>query len=209
METLDELLERVPALAACRADMTSAADALIACAKEGKTVFVGGNGGSSADAGHIAGELLKSFAMPRPVPACEQERWRRDGGETGAFLAAHLQQGISAVALGHDPAYVSAMANDVCWRSVLAQELYARAAAGDVFLGLTTSGNSENVVAAACLARLQGLTVLGLTGGSGGALTAFCDVCIRVSASSTPRVQELHQCVYHWLCAAVERACYG
>ncbi len=208
-ECLDNLLARTPHLSVCRADLTAAAAAMTDCARAGGTLFFGGNGGSCADAEHIVGEFLKSFELPRPLPAAEQDALRQEHGEAGARLADGLEVGIRAIALSAHPAFLSAMANDVGWDIAWAQQLYALSRPGDVFLGLTTSGNSTNILHAARVSRLRGLTCLGLTGEDGGRLKDLSDHCIRVPAVETARIQELHLQVYHWLCATVEEQLFG
>jgi D-sedoheptulose 7-phosphate isomerase len=206
---LQDLLTRSPILESCHAELAAAAAAMIACAQAGRIMFFAGNGGSHADAEHIVGEFIKSFNRRRPVPGADREELVRLFGADGTYLADYLEAGVPALCLGSHPAFVSAMANDVSWEVVYAQQLYAMANPGDLFVAISTSGNSVNLLHAARIARLRQVHCVGLTGDSGGELLEFCDICIRVPASETPRIQELHQQVYHWLCATVERSLFG
>ena len=170
---------------------------------KGGTLYLCGNGGSMADALHISGELLKSFALPRPVPA--NLTLRLEGLPHGDDLAEHLQRGLRAHVLGANPALTSAVANDVPLRGmVLAQELYALARAGDVLLALSTSGSSLNVLRAVALAKALDVTTIGLTGRAPNALVDMADLAVSVPADRTDEVQELHQVLYHRLCLMLE-----
>jgi D-sedoheptulose 7-phosphate isomerase len=161
-----------------------------------------------ADALHISGELLKSFKRPRPLPEAHQLRLK--SLPHGEALAQHLQRGLRAVVLGANLSLRSAMDNDSPLPNLaLAQELYALARPGDVFMGISTSGDARNVLYAASVARALGLTVIGLTGAHGGALAPLCDVAVRVPASETDVVQTWHQQVYHLLCDMLEAQMVG
>jgi len=201
---LKRLLERYPVLEACASEIASAGDMLIKAAMEGNKFLICGNGGSAADADHITGELLKSFCKKRPIEEELAARLRETGGEEGALLAEKLQAGIPAISLTQHNALSTAFANDVDPNLVFAQQCNVFGKRGDVFWGITTSGNANNVYYAALTARARGLKVLGLTGESGGKLKALCDVCIRVPERETYKVQELHLPVYHALCLYIE-----
>ena len=165
-------------------------------AQEG-TLFLAGNGGSAADADHWSGELLKGFCKLRPLSAEARSHMRPE-------LADRLQGGIRAIPLTGFPAFTTAFSNDVDPSLVWAQLVHALGRRGDVFIGLSTSGNASNVCAAAEAARAKGLTVIGLTGQHGGALKSLCDLCICVPATETYHVQELHLPVYHCLSLMLE-----
>lgn len=173
------------------------------CFAAGGTLFLCGNGGSMADALHISGELLKSYARRRPLP--ERLRAKLAAQPDGDLLTHNLEPGLRAVVLGANTILSSAVANDMPDRDVgYAQELLALARPGDVLLGISTSGNARNVVYAAQVARALGLTVIGFTGESGGRLAELSDIALRVPASATARVQELHIQCYHALCEMLE-----
>jgi phosphoheptose isomerase len=205
---LREVLRQMPAPAEMESALVQAFNALWRCFRTGGTLFLAGNGGSMADAMHISGELLKSFKRPRPLP--EAYRARLAALPDGEALAAHLQQGLRAVVLGANLSLRSAVDNDIPLPNVaLAQELVALARPGDVLLGISTSGNAQNVLHAATAARALGMTVLGLTGARGGRLAGMADVTISVPAHETDVAQTMHQQVYHALCDMLEAQMFG
>lgn len=196
-------LVRHPALGAIAAEVARAYAAIAASLEQGGTLYLCGNGGSFADALHISGELLKSFARPRPLP--EALRARLLAQEHGTELAEHLQAGLRAHVLGCNPALASAVANDIPLAGIgYAQELVALARAGDVLLGISTSGRARNVLLAVSTAKALGMTTIGLTGARESPLSALVDIPLRVPESETYRVQELHQALYHQLCLMLE-----
>jgi len=183
--------------------MEHAFQALTQCFRAGGTLFICGNGGSMADALHISGELLKSYARPRPLS--DHVRTRLSAQPDGELLVHNLEGGLRAVVLGSNPSLASAVANDMPDRDVnLAQELLALARPGDILLGISTSGNAANVSYAAQTAHALGMTVIGLTGNTGGRLTSLSDIPLRVPADRTDRVQELHIQCYHALREMIE-----
>ncbi len=178
-------------------------DAIVQSLESEGTLFVCGNGGSMADALHISGELLKSFALPRPVPPALAARLA--SLPYGRELAEHLQRGLRTHVLGCNPALSSAVANDVAASGmVLAQELYALAREGDVLLALSTSGKSQNVLRAVALAKVLGVRTIGMTGRAPNPLADLADLTLCVPCSRTDQVQELHQVLYHRLCLMLE-----
>ncbi len=200
---LDDLLARHPELDPVADDLARAFHELVRCYKTGGTLYLCGNGGSMADALHISGELLKSYAHARPLPESLRRRLRLQ--PDGELLIRNLEGGLRAVVLGTNPSLVSAVANDRPDRDVnLAQELLALAHPGDVLLGISTSGNARNVAYAAQTARAIGITTIGLTGSDGGRLVELADIAIRVPAQRTDRVQEQHILCYHALCEMLE-----
>lgn len=205
---VEELVARRPELAAITGDLARAYRTLVASFAAGGTLFLGGNGGSFADALHISGELLKSFRRPRPLP--ENIRRRFASLPDGERLAAHLEQGLRAVVLGANLSLASAVHNDNPIANInYAQELCVLARPGDVLLGISTSGNAENLRLAAQTARVLGVKVIALTGESGGKIASLADVAIRVPARTTPEVQELHQPIYHALCEMLDVHFFG
>ena len=199
------LFTRYPALAACRPDLERCRDWLIETFAGGHTLLLCGNGGSAADCEHIAGELQKGFLAARRPAATWRQQLVADHGDAGTYLAARLQEGLPAIALTGHPALQTAVSNDLGADLGFAQQVLAMGRAGDLLLGLSTSGNAANVAHAVRVARVRGLRTVGLTGQSGGQLASLCDLTIRVPASETAVVQELHLPVYHWLCASVEK----
>ena len=190
-----ELLERYPNLIFCKADILRAKEAIIRCYEKKGKLLLCGNGGSAADCDHIVGELMKGFLLKRRV----------DDKKIPENIRERLQGSLPAISLSSHTAFMSAFINDVEPSMVYAQMLYGYAGPNDVFIGISTSGNSANVVNAAMLAKAIGLETVALTGKSGGALSEICDVTIRVPETETYKVQELHLPVYHYLCAEVEK----
>jgi D-sedoheptulose 7-phosphate isomerase len=201
-----ELLQ-YPSLAATAAAVARAYAAIVAAFEQGGTLYLCGNGGSFSDALHISGELLKAFARPRPLPTelCARLREQPEGAE----LAEHLQAGLRAHVLGCNPALATAVANDIPVPGIgYAQELCALGRAGDVLLGISTSGRARNVLLAVATARAMRITTIGLTGGGGSAslppLANQVDIALCVPERETYRVQELHLALYHRLCLMLE-----
>ncbi|MBF0109860.1 MAG: SIS domain-containing protein [Magnetococcales bacterium] len=150
--------------------------------RRGQRILIAGNGGSAADAQHIAAELVSRFLFDRPA--------------------------LSALALTTDTSILTAIGNDYGFDRVFSRQIEANGAAGDLFLALSTSGNSPNILAAIKSARNKSMTVLGLTGRSGGQMAQMCDCCIRIPSDATPRIQEGHILVGHLIAAHVEQALF-
>ena len=203
-EHIDRLIERYPALTACRGDIEAACEALVSCYERGGKVLLCGNGGSCADSDHIAGELLKGFLKKRPLSSEMRAAMQAKCAELDASTLDKLQGGLPAVPLTAMAALFTAFCNDVDPELVYAQQVLALAKPGDVLIGITTSGNAKNVASAVKVAKGLGVTVLGLTGEKGGLLKELANINVSVPACETYQVQELHLPVYHCLCAAVE-----
>ncbi len=200
---LRDMVERSPTLDVVAAPLARTFRILVTGFETSGTLFLCGNGGSLADALHISGELAKSYARRRALPGRLEARLV--SSPDGDLLARNLEPGLRAVVLGINPSLTSAVANDMPDRDMnLAQELLALARPGDLFLGISTSGNARNVAYAAQTARALGLNVLALTGEGGGRLAALADVAIQVPARRTDRIQELHVQCYHTLCEMLE-----
>ena len=208
---LDLLIERYPVLHVCREDIIKAYDILETCFSGGNKLLVAGNGGSCADAEHIVGELMKGFKLPRRSAEEFAEKLRAVDPARGEELAEKLQGGLPAVALSGHQGLNTAYINDVENGGLLmyAQQVNGYGKAGDVFLGISTSGNSKNVMYAAVVARAKGMKVLGLTGSMGGQLAEIADVAIKVPETETYMIQELHLPVYHTLCLMLEEKFFG
>jgi D-sedoheptulose 7-phosphate isomerase len=201
---IQDLFARYPILEACRKGVSGALELLIKCYAADGTVLVCGNGGSAADADHLVGELMKGCLRRRSLPEDLRFRLRETAGDDGAFLGDVLQGTLRAIALTAHSALVSAYTNDQSGEAVFAQQVLGYGRAGDVFIGISTSGNSRNVILAAQMARVRGLSIVGLTGKSGGRLGPLCDALIAAPEEETFKVQELHLPVYHALAAALE-----
>mgnify|MGYP004729223029 FL=1 len=201
---LNDLVMRYPVLGIVRDDVNKAYSLLEACYENGGKLLIAGNGGSAADAEHIVGELMKGFVKRRPLPK-ELKRALIDTDPIrGSELSEKLQQGLPAIALTNHAALSSAFANDVDGMLSYAQQVNGYGKEGDVFLGISTSGNSENVMYAAVTAKAKGMKVIGLTGRDGGKLAKLADVAIVVPEQETYKIQELHLPIYHALCLMLE-----
>lgn len=212
MTRLDEKLEkhigilvkRYPKLTLVRNDIVNAYQIFEECYENDGKLLVAGNGGSAADAEHIAGELMKRFKRPRPVPDEFARKLREVDPVRGELLAENLECALMAVPLVAHEALTTAYINDVDGLGVFAQQLYGFGRQGDVFLGISTSGNSENIINAAVVARAVGIKTIGLTGADGGVLAEMADVTVKVPETETYMVQELHLPVYHCWCLMLE-----
>jgi len=201
---IHDMLSRCPQLSSCVQALMTAEQTIAQTLTHDGCLYLCGNGGSMADALHISGELLKSYLHPRPLDLATQARLNTAGPD-GTLLAQSLQRGLRAHVLGLNHALSSAVENDVSVSSVgYAQELLVMARPGDALLGISTSGNAQNICYAAQVARALGLTVIALTGQNGGKLASLADIAIRAPATRTDRVQELHVHLYHCLCEMLE-----
>lgn len=206
---LDELVKRYPQLAVCRSDIEAAYEVMEEAYEKDHKLLIAGNGGSAADSEHIAGELMKRFKTPRPVPSEFSKKLVEIDSERGLGLAKNLERGLMAIPLVAHEALTTAYINDVDGLGVFAQQLYGFGRPGDVFLGISTSGNSKNVMSATVVARALGIKVIGLTGATGGELAKVADVSIKVPETETYMIQELHLPVYHCLCLMLEDRFFG
>ena len=197
VQDIDNLLERRPELASCRHDITRACEAMLTCFRSGNQVLLCGNGGSAADCEHIAGELVKRFSRPRPLAPELAEK-------LGPDLTNNLHGALPALSLPSLVGFTTAFVNDDEPEYAFAQQVVAFGKPGDILLGISTSGNSKNILHAAKAAQALGLVTIGLTGESGGQLASSCDIMVKAPATEVPRVQELHLPVYHTLCQVVE-----
>lgn len=203
------LIKRYPVLEVCCADLIAAYEIMEEAYVNDKKLLIAGNGGSAADAEHIAGELMKRFKTPRPVPADFAVKLKSIDPERGVNLAKNLEQGLMAIPLVAHEALTTAYINDVDGLGVFAQQLYGFGRPGDVFLGISTSGNSKNIMSATVVARALGIKVIGLTGANGGELASVADVAVRVPETETYKIQELHLPIYHTWCLMLEDRFFG
>lgn len=201
---LNMLLERYPVLDICKEDIFTAYDVLAKCFAGNKKLLIAGNGGSAADSMHIVGELMKSFVLPRKLnkEICKSIDKHCEHAD---HLKINLQMALPAIALVNEIGLITAYGNDVVQDLVYAQQILGYGNKGDVFLGITTSGNSKNIIYAAETAKAKGMKVIVLTGKSGGKIKNIVDVCVTVPEEETYKVQELHQPLYHAWCLELER----
>lgn len=207
-EHLDNLIKRYPALKICREDIISSFLILERSYKNGGKLLVAGNGGSAADALHIVGELMKAFVLPRKLSNKVCDALNKSSNHAD-YLKQNLQMALPAIALVSEVGLTTAYSNDVAPDLIFAQQVLGYAKAGDVFLGISTSGNSKNIIYAAEVAKAMDMTVIGLTGATGGNMKNVCDICIKVPTKETFKVQELHLPVYHALCLEIEKSMFG
>ena len=158
-------------------------DLALSVYRRGGKILVAGNGGSAADAQHIAGELISRFFFDRPA--------------------------LPALALTTDTSILTAIGNDYGYENLFSRQIEGNGKAGDLFLAISTSGNSPNILKAITVARAMKIHCVGLTGASGGKMAEVCDVCLKVPSTVTPRVQESHLLIGHLLCAFIEQGMFG
>ena len=206
---IDLLIERYPILEECRQSLIDAYLIMEEAYEGDHKLLIAGNGGSAADSEHIAGELMKRFKTPRPVTPEMAERLKAIDPVRGENLAKNLERGLMAIPLVAHEALSTAYINDVDGLGVFAQQLFGFGRPGDVFLGISTSGNSKNVMSATVVARALGIKVIGLTGAKGGELAQVADVVVKVPERETYMIQELHLPVYHCWCLMLEDKFFG
>jgi len=203
-QIIDRLIERYPPLEVCKEDIKRAGNIIIESYKNSGQFLTCGNGGSSSDSDHIVGELMKSFSKKRPLDNDFRDSLRKVDKERGDLMAMKLEKGLPAISLNAHAALVSAVSNDIGGDFIFAQQVVGYGRKGDVLLGISTSGNSQNIVDACIVAKAKGLKVITLTGEKGGEMKNYADIAIRVPSTCTPDVQEFHLPVYHALCIMVE-----
>ena len=206
MNYVELLLERYPALCVCEESVNAAIAALIDTYRRGGKLLLCGNGGSAADCDHIVGELMKGFLKKRPLSDESRAKMRARFPDLSDATLSGLQGGLAAISIPSAVALGTAFANDADARLSFAQATLALGREGDVLVAISTSGNAENVVLAAEVARGLGMTVIALTGEGGGRLASVADIAVRAPSRETFAVQELHLPIYHAICAAVEDA---
>lgn len=208
-EIFNDLFVEFPGLEPIKDDIWKAFQIMRECYESGGKILICGNGGSGSDAEHITGELMKSFAIRRPLPQSDRDRILDFFPEDGDFLANNLEGALPAISLVSQTSLISAFANDVSWDLAYAQQVYGYGKRGDVLIALSTSGNSANIVWAVKAARAFGLKTIGFAGRDGGMLGKLCDGAIIVPFEETYRIQEFHLPIYHALCSMVEVHFFG
>lgn len=206
---IEVLVNRYPVLNSVKDEIVEAYFLLVESYKNEGKLLIAGNGGSAADAEHIVGELIKGFKLPRKLNENFTDKLISENEELGTVLAESLQGALPAIALDGHPALSTAYMNDCEPLLCFAQQVNGYGKAGDVFLGISTSGNSKNILYAATTAHAKGMKVIGLTGAKDSKLTQMSDVCIKVPQTETYMIQELHLPVYHCLCLMLEDEFFG
>lgn len=206
---VDSLIERHSVLNVCRDDIILAYSILETAFANKHKLLVAGNGGSASDSEHIVGELMKEFKLKRKIYSNQAKALMKIDKEMGQELANNLQGALPAICLTGHSSLTTAFINDVNADMIFAQQVNGYGKKNDVFLGISTSGNSKNVVYAAITAKAKGLKVIGLTGLKESKLSSLSDCCLRVPETETYKIQELHLPVYHCLCLMLEESFFG
>lgn len=206
---MNNIFERYDNLEICRDDMERGVRMMCETYYKGGKILVCGNGGSCADSEHIVGELMKSFVLPRNIPQSDAERLENLLGDDAELFKNNLQRGIPAFSLCSQSGVMTAYNNDVNADLVYAQLLYASAKKEDLLIGISTSGNSKNVVNAVKVAKAMGIKSLCMTGARECEIDKFADCVIKVPETETYKIQELHLPVYHYLCLETEKILFG
>ena len=206
---IETLVSRFPELVTTQETIKESYKLLEECYANRGKLLIAGNGGSAADAEHIVGELMKGFALKRPVAPQLSSAMCAVDPEMGEVLSRNLQGALPAIALDGHLSLITAYMNDCEPQLCFAQQVNGYGRPGDVLLCLSTSGNSKNVLYAAVVAKAKGMKVIGLTGQKDSKLSALADACIQVPQEETYRAQELHLPIYHCLCLMLEERFFG
>lgn len=209
LAVIDHLIERYPVLSSMKEPLITTVDTIINCYAKGGKLLICGNGGSAADAEHITGELMKGFLLPRRLGEEKKQQLMETCPEDAAYLIENLQEALPAISLVNQIALGTAFANDQAPDLVFAQQVFGLGKKGDILFAISTSGNSQNVLYAAQVARSFGISVISLTGAGGGKLRSLTDILLAVPDKETYRIQELHLPIYHALCIAAEQEFFG
>lgn len=209
MKHIELLLDRYPSLISVKEDIITSYLLLEESYKNGGKLLIAGNGGSAADAEHIVGELMKGFKNARKLNETLSKKLIAENQELGLYLSENLQGALPAIALDGHPALSTAYMNDCEPLLCFAQQVNGYGEAGDIFLGISTSGNSKNILYGAVTARAKGMKVIGLTGARDSKLKKMSDVCIKAPQTETYMIQELHLPIYHCLCLMLEDRFFG
>ena len=206
---LEELINRYPELEVCEDDIVQAYELIQDAYDHNHKLLIAGNGGSAADSEHMAGELMKRFKTARPVNKELADKIKSVDSNRGERLIQNLEMPLRAVPLTSHLALTTAYMNDADATGVFAQQMLGFGDEGDVFLAISTSGNSENIISACILAKALGIRIVGLTGKNESKISELADVCIRVPEIETYKIQERHLPVYHCLCLMLENHYFG
>jgi len=204
MDHLQQLVQRYPHLESVKSEIEAAFKMLVNCYTNGGKLLIAGNGGSASDAEHIAGELMKTFMKKRALPDSFITDINNVDLKIAEYLVPRMQPGLPAIALSGHASLNTACINDIDGNITFAQQVYGYGKEDDILLGISTSGNSKNILYACAVAKAKKLKIIGLTGLGGGLLKNFSDICICVPETETYKIQELHLPVYHILCMMLE-----
>jgi len=202
---MKNLIIRYPALENIENDIENAVAALEKVFRSGGKLLLCGNGGSASDCEHIVGELMKTFIKKRPLSVEEKEIFSSNFDEQGTYISENLQRSLPAISLPSQSSIFTAFVNDVQPDLIYAQLAYGYGTKGDALIGITTSGNSKNIINAVIAAKAKGMITIGLTGANHCKLDEYCDIVIHAPETETYKVQEYHLPIYHYICAELER----
>lgn len=204
---LEQAIQKYPWMTQCQKDMCRALEILEETYKKQGIVLLCGNGGSSSDADHIVAELMKSFLRERPIsPKARRQLGTYTHGEA---IAKQMCRAIPALNLAAQTALCTAIANDISFDMVFAQQVYAYGGEHHTLFAISTSGRSVNVLNAAIAAKAKGMRTIGLTGRECGEMNRYFDVLLQAPAINTCEIQEMHVAIYHTLCAMLEEEIFG
>lgn len=201
---IDLLCKNYPKLSVIRNSVLEAAEIIISCFSTGGKLLICGNGGSSADSDHFAAELMKRFELKRPLEDRMKQRLAEIDPGRGNLLGEKLEHSLPVISLASNNALITAISNDTGPEMIFAQQVIGYGNEGDILIGLSTSGNSMNIVDAFITAKALNMAVIGITGKTGGKMKQFCDVLINVPEERTADIQELHLPVLHTICRIIE-----
>jgi phosphoheptose isomerase len=201
---IGELLEEFPKLSFCENSIREAISILKKCYQNNGKLLICGNGGSAADSEHMVGELMKGFDLKRRIKREDSEKIKLLYPDEWEYISKNIQGALSAISLVSQTAYITAFINDASPEMVFAQQVYGYGRRGDVLLGISTSGNSINIVNAVKIAKVFELDTIGFTGIKGGLLEEQCDVVIKIPEEKTFRIQEYQLPIYHAICRILE-----
>lgn len=204
MKHFDLLVKRYPILENNKKEIIDAYNVFEESYESGGKLLIAGNGGSAADSEHIVGELMKGFKLSRKPDKKFSDKLTSANEELGKKLAENLQGALPAIALDGHSALTTAYMNDCEPALCFAQQVNGYGKCGDVFLGISTSGNSKNIIYAAVTAKAKNMKVIGLTGEKDSMLSSIADVCVKVPETETYMIQELHLPIYHCWCLTLE-----
>jgi len=204
MDYLQQLIESYPLLEGIKNDINDAYETIIESFSRGGKLLIAGNGGSASDAEHIVCELMKNFVKKRKLPEVFQKKIESFDPDISGYLLPRLQPGLPAISLSGHSSLNTACINDIDGNITFSEQVYGYGKPGDIFLGISTSGNSKNILYATATAKARELKTIALTGNDGGLLKTLADISIIVPEKETYKIQELHLPVYHCLCHMIE-----
>ncbi len=206
---LQLLIKRYPALEPIYYELEQTVEVIMTSFLNGGTLLVCGNGGSAADSLHVVGELMKDFVLDRRISDELQDKIKKEFPDYAEKYISNLQKTIPTISLVNEVSMMTAYNNDKQADLVFAQQVLGYGKKGDVLLAISTSGNSENVLHAARVAKVMGIKVISLTGKTGGKLKELSDILLSVPSTITYQIQEYHLPIYHALCLALEKEAFG